>query len=337
MAVIASAQAYRRAPFGPNDPLFHRCLIVSSAIGLGFLLAVFLWPARPQAVLTVEQLPPRIARLILEKPKAAAPGPAAQATIEQSSAPEAPAQVETPKPAPPPPRARRVEPAKPLAPNAGQVGRSRATKEVATRLEKSTEALDRSLKNLSSSLASSSPTAATQAPAGRRRSRGVRSGRSGAEVGAVATDVAGTGALVDLGGSTVAGSRISIGELGGTGGGGVEGGSGTEGGTGGGTGALPGVYRSNASLLAIIQRYAAGIQYCYGNELKRDPGLKGKLVVALTVSASGAVTEATIVENTVGSSRLAQCALSQIREWKFPAISGGSTSFQTPFVFTPPN
>jgi len=99
----------------------------------------------------------------------------------------------------------------------------------------------------------------------------------------------------------------------------------------------PGVYRSNASLLAVIQRYSAGIQYCYGNELKRDPTLRGKLVVAITVAASGEVLEATVVQNTVGSDRLASCALSQIREWRFPAIPQGVTAFQAPFVFTPPS
>lgn len=97
------------------------------------------------------------------------------------------------------------------------------------------------------------------------------------------------------------------------------------------------MYRSNASLLAVIQRYAAGIQYCYGNELKRDPSMRGKLVVALTVAASGEVTEATVVQNTTGSQRLSTCALSQIRDWRFPAISTGTTTFQAPFVFTPPN
>jgi TonB family protein len=140
------------------------------------------------------------------------------------------------------------------------------------------------------------------------------------------------------------GDGVGPGSGGGTGGGSGGGvGSGTGGGTGPGSGGggrrgayAPGVYRSNASLLAVIQRYAAGIQYCYGNELKRQEGLSGKLVVALTVAASGEVLEATIVENTIPSSRLAACALAQIKEWRFPPIEYGVTAFQAPFVFTPP-
>src|SRR5262249_58371561 len=160
---------------------------------------------------------------------------------------------------------------------------------------------------------------------------------------------AGTGASGDLGGWVGAGSLVSIGELAagsgwgtgsgkgvGTGSGGGIGsgtGSGVGPGAGAGDGAAPGVYRSNASLLAVIQRYSAGIQYCYGNELKRDPTLRGKLVVAITVAASGEVTEASVVQNTTGSPRLASCALSQIRDWRFPAIPVGGTTFQAALVF----
>jgi TonB family protein len=114
-------------------------------------------------------------------------------------------------------------------------------------------------------------------------------------------------------------------------------GSGSGSGSGYGSGAGPGVYRSNASLLAVIQKYAAGIQYCYGNELKRNASLSGKLVVSMTIGASGEVLDAHVVQNTIGSERLASCALGQIREWKFPSVPQGVTTFQAPFVFTPPN
>ncbi len=140
------------------------------------------------------------------------------------------------------------------------------------------------------------------------------------------------------------GSGVGMGN-GGTGGGGVGGNGIAAGGGGGGTGggpggngvAGPGVYRSNASLMAVIQKYSAGIQFCYSNELKKNEGLQGKLVVSLVVDAAGNVTHAQVIQNTLGSKALASCALSQIRDWKFPAIPSGSTAFQVPFVFTPPN
>jgi TonB family protein len=69
----------------------------------------------------------------------------------------------------------------------------------------------------------------------------------------------------------------------------------------------------------------------------KNPGLRGKIVVAITVLASGEVSEASVVENTLGSNAVSQCVLSQIRGWHFPAIGYGTTSFRAPFVFTPPN
>lgn len=127
---------------------------------------------------------------------------------------------------------------------------------------------------------------------------------------------------------------------GGLGGNGLEaggGGGGAGGGPGGSGLAGPGVYRSNASLMAVIQKYSAGIQFCYSNELKKNEGLQGKLVVSLVVDAAGRVTRAEVIQNTLDSGALAKCALSQIRDWRFPAIPAGSTAFQVPFVFTPPN
>jgi TonB family protein len=64
--------------------------------------------------------------------------------------------------------------------------------------------------------------------------------------------------------------------------------------------------------------------------------LRGKVVVSLTVLASGEVSEAFVVENTLRSNAVVECVLAQIRGWQFPAIPHGSTSFKTPFVFTPP-
>lgn len=112
-------------------------------------------------------------------------------------------------------------------------------------------------------------------------------------------------------------------------------GSGSGGGTGsGGTGT---VGRSNQSLLAVVRRYAPGIQFCYENELKRNAGLRGKLVVSLTVAASGRVTEVAVAQNTLGSDAVVTCAVEQMHGWVFPAIEAGTTTFKAPFVFTPPD
>jgi len=207
-----------------------------------------------------------------------------------------------------------------------------------------------------------------------RSRRGVHAGRSSTQIAAV-SGVTGLSSA-DMSGSAIGGEGVSIGMitdvaggagggagLGGTGngtgggsGGGQGGGYGTGYGNGVGTGAGGGVgdgvgsgrggagaqasgsaYRSNESLLAVVRRYAAGIQFCYDNELRKKPGLRGKLVVSMVVLANGSVSEATIVEDTLNSPAVRDCALAQIRGWQFPSISSGVTSFKTPFVFTPPS
>ena len=87
----------------------------------------------------------------------------------------------------------------------------------------------------------------------------------------------------------------------------------------------------------MVRRYAPGIQFCYENELKRNAGLRGKLVVSLTVAASGRVTDVTVAENSLGSDAVVSCAVEQMHGWVFPAIETGTTTFKAPFVFTPPD
>src|SRR5438093_8255834 len=67
MANVTSI-AYRRPFFSPGDGLFNRCLTVSSVLGLVFLVAVLIAPIREQVITSIEQLPPRFARLIVDEP-----------------------------------------------------------------------------------------------------------------------------------------------------------------------------------------------------------------------------------------------------------------------------
>ena len=369
-----TAPDYRRPLLDPADALFLRCLAGSAIMAALFVALVRLVPAPPPRPLTqVEQLPQRFAKLILE-PKKAAPLPPVAPAAERvrSGAPQAAAGggegVESPPAVKPAPAAgapagnRRVESLHALPGGGGTAGAARARADVSAQLAGSSSSLKSALAGLNASLGTtSSASGGTVSRAG--RSRAVRGAAGVADLDKVSASLAaplpgggvGTGSGGDLGGSAVAGSLVSIGDLaagggsgggtGGIGGSGTGSGGGTGSGTGtgaipgggtGGSGAGPGVHRSNASLLAVIQRYAPGIQFCYGNELKREPTLRGKLVLALTVAASGEVSEASVVQNTTGSQRLASCALAQVRDWRFPAIASGATTFQAPFVFTPP-
>lgn len=324
------AQSYRTSLWGTPDPLFRRCLKIAGAVGVLFLAVVYLTPRRSVEITSVDQVPDRIAKLILDEPAPAPalapPKPVAEPKPEVVM--EQPKDVPKPKPEPTPvPRnvgQRRQTPPQPVPEDRGTAGREMAQKQVTQQLAAVTGALETTIADLETALSSSDDGQPRQPR--RRARRATRRGRSASDLAGVATPV--TTVETDAAASSIGGARIAvetIAELeaedfpGGTSG-----------------AATRNEHRSDASLLAVVRRYAPGIRFCYDNELKKAPGLGGKLVVSITVAASGRVTEAVLVKDTVGSAGLTSCALLQIEAWKFPAIPEGTVTFQAPFVFTPP-
>ncbi len=342
MATVAAPsgigpERYRLPFLGSPDPLLRRGFKVAGGIGL-VVLGLGLLVPKSRVSDDIEAVPERFAKLILEqpaKPEPPAPKPreAARAVID---APPPPAPMPKPEPVKAPPRAD-VAPRRSAAPvvpeDRGTVGRERA-KEATQQLAAAATSIDGVLAGLDQVL-----DAKTETPAASRspRRRGARSGRA-------ASDVATAGALPAgevgaSGSSALGGARIEIAAIGGieSGGGGAPGGTGSSGAKSGvDGGSSNGELRSDASLLAVVRKYAPGIRFCYENELKRTPALGGKLIVAITVSAPGDVTNTVVVTDTIGSRELTQCALAQIEAWKFPAIPAGDVTFRAPFVFTPP-
>jgi TonB family protein len=323
-----TATMERREIFDSNRRRLSNAALIASTIAvLAFLLAFVVLPILTPKLTRVE-IPPRVYKLeqiaTLMPPPRVAPEQVQQQQLNAEPIPD----QQLPKGNISEPAVRRtVEP--PLAPDAGKIGQERA--EAATaRLASATSKIDRTLMGLTASLEKGR----NGLPEGRaRRDLHVDGGRSEGDLGSY-RGTASSGGSTDLSGSRVGTTGVAIGTIAAPSG---DAGEAASADAADGAGAPPGLYRSNASLLAVIQRYAAGIQYCYENELRRQPKLAGKLVVTITVAASGEVTDARVVQDGLGSSKLSNCALSQIREWRFPPVAKGTTTFQTPFVFTPPN
>ncbi|MBK8229689.1 MAG: AgmX/PglI C-terminal domain-containing protein [Candidatus Eisenbacteria bacterium] len=301
---------------------------------LGLLsLSIYVLVTRPHDQADVErviQMLTRDLRVILHNPEIpdrAAALPEVPPAVEQEWTRVAPRSVV--EPALDRPEAggrRRSEP----APDGGATGRALAEREVTKTLAATQASMNSMLSGISGSLATTQTPATPAAVRSEAPGRGRAANEVSVSRGQAGESSALSGALVSV--ETViplgAGSSREAAPI--TGGrrrGSAAGGEG---------GAVPGVLRSNASLLAVVRRNAAGIQYCYDNELKRQPSLRGKLGVAITVSASGAVSAVEVTENTLGSAALAACVTAQIRSWRFPEIPDGVTQFQVPFVFTPP-
>lgn len=321
------AERYHEPLWGRMDRALRNCFTAAGIIGVALLIAIFVVPLPPPMPVTVDDVPERIARLILEKPRPAPAVPAPEPVAMEQPRIETPPEKAKPKP---PPRQRTSKPK--VSQDRGTQGRQKAQQEVAQNLASVSGSLDKVLADVSKAL----PATDAQEPAKKqRRRRGVRSGRGSDQLSSVggsadlsAPDVSGS-AIETRGISIAAISDLTVQD---GGGGGVSPGSGGSGSARSGSGEL----RSNESLLGVVRRYAPGIQFCYDNELKKSPGLRGKLVVSLRVLAGGQVADVQVVEDTLRSSGVRNCVLAQIRGWQFPAIPQGDVSFKTPFVFTPP-
>jgi len=82
--------------------------------------------------------------------------------------------------------------------------------------------------------------------------------------------------------------------------------------------------RSQDAIQKVLLEHVPAIRYCYERELKRNPELKGKVTVRITVGPDGSVKEANIAASTLNDERVERCILSRTRMWKdFPAIDPG--------------
>ncbi len=86
------------------------------------------------------------------------------------------------------------------------------------------------------------------------------------------------------------------------------------------------------SVARKIRARKRAFQACYERELKRNPSLKGKLVLEVTVGENGRVAEIDIADNALNNA-VANCIKGKMRSIRFPKPDGGEASFTYPFIF----
>lgn len=89
------------------------------------------------------------------------------------------------------------------------------------------------------------------------------------------------------------------------------------------------------ALAKYVRQRKSAIQACYEKELKRNPTLKGKVVVRFSIATSGRATDIDIEENTLGNDAVASCIKAVIRAWSFPFKPPSEVPVAYPFVFSP--
>lgn len=89
------------------------------------------------------------------------------------------------------------------------------------------------------------------------------------------------------------------------------------------------------ALNRYLKARLSAIRNCYEKELKRNPTLKGKVVVRFAITSSGRSAEIEIEENTLGNEAVASCIKTVIRAWVFPFKPESEVPVVYPFVFSP--
>jgi len=284
------------------DHLFFAILAASLFLHFAGAACIMLSPKPLDNDLALDELPDRFARVLLP-PKAAEP--------EQPKAPEQTAQVEEKK---------EVKKKKELPPDAAQ-RKAIIQQRVAG-------------KGLLKILGSAGGSGALSDVLGSGTGSGdVASALAGARGVSIATaDSVGARA----GGG--AGRTAGIGEVGTAGGGKVAlAGKGDAKVTGQVSAAAPEVDSADvdrAALSRYIRDRLGAIRGCYERELKRNPGLKGKVVIRFNITPAGRAGDVRIEENTLGSPEVASCIQGLMRSWIFPFKPPDEVPVQYPFLFT---
>lgn len=84
----------------------------------------------------------------------------------------------------------------------------------------------------------------------------------------------------------------------------------------------------------VIMARMAGVKYCYNQELKKDPGLAGKVVMKFLIQPKGTVSKVEVKESSLKNKEVEGCMVKEIEGWQFPEPRRGETVPVTfPFVF----
>lgn len=145
----------------------------------------------------------------------------------------------------------------------------------------------------------------------------------------------------DTGGGGLAGRSTTLveGVAGGGGGGGAGGGGGGGGGTGkGGTltrGTSGKASRSIEEIKLVFERNKGAIYAIYNRALRDDPSLEGKVVLELKIAPSGQVTDLRIVSSELKAAELEKKLLARIRQFDFGAKDVDHMTVTWPVDFLP--
>jgi len=93
---------------------------------------------------------------------------------------------------------------------------------------------------------------------------------------------------------------------------------------------------STEAVQSTIAEQRAGIDGCYADALKSNPGLAGKVLVRFSIDSAGGVTRSSIKSTSLRHSGAETCVQERLAAVRFPRLDRGEKAIITfPFVFPP--
>lgn len=89
------------------------------------------------------------------------------------------------------------------------------------------------------------------------------------------------------------------------------------------------------SISRFIRARLKSVTSCYEAELKRNPTLKGKLLIRIVINTRGMVGGISIEQDTLRSPAVVNCVRNRIRPWRFPVKPENDVTITVPFIFAP--
>jgi TonB family protein len=93
--------------------------------------------------------------------------------------------------------------------------------------------------------------------------------------------------------------------------------------------------RDITAINAVVTSHKVSVRMSYERFLKKAPDLAGKITIRFTIDAEGNVTRLEIMENTTGNKELEDEILRKVKMWKFETIPEGEVTVTYPLVFQP--
>lgn len=91
--------------------------------------------------------------------------------------------------------------------------------------------------------------------------------------------------------------------------------------------------RSPDEVMAVINSQQGRIQYTYNKYLRKNPDLRGKISLDVTIEANGRISKVVVIESTIDNQDFINDIIRIIRRLKFRPIQEGSITINLPFVF----